>query len=64
MYESQLVYKLFQGTPWNQTIANQMMFEQAELPFNQERNVYPVTPTGNFLLTLAYYSKTLIIQSK
>lgn len=35
------------GTKWNSTLANEMMFQQAELPFNQERNVYPVTPRGD-----------------
>lgn len=47
VYIDLLKSSLAAGTKWNTTLANEMMFEQAELPFNQERKVYPVTPTGD-----------------
>ena len=45
-----LCSQIFQGTKWNSTLANELMFKQVESPFTREKHAYPVTPSGNFTL--------------
>lgn len=58
LYFVLLKKSLISGKPFNQTEAEDLIFQQVELPFTRNRNLYPPIPRGNTIkIAIKVYKK-------